>query len=72
MPETSDIRVTTAQLTAGLAGLIHGPYADASTAGAAELAAEAVRYLNHASARSRRRSASCSPTCRSGTASRAS
>jgi hypothetical protein len=32
MPETSDIPVTTAQLTAGLAGLTHGPYADASTA----------------------------------------
>jgi hypothetical protein len=49
MPET--ILVTTAQLTAGLAGLTVGPYADASTAGAAELAAEAVRYLNHAAAK---------------------
>lgn len=30
--------------------LVHGPYADASTVGAAELAAETVRYLNHAAA----------------------
>ena len=51
MPETSDTPVTTAQLTASLAGLIHGPYADASSAGAADLAAEAVRYLNHAAAK---------------------
>ena len=28
MPETSDIPVTTAQLTASLAGLTDGPYAD--------------------------------------------
>jgi hypothetical protein len=38
MPETSDIPVTTAQLTASLAGLTVGPYADASTAGAADQA----------------------------------
>jgi hypothetical protein len=48
MPETGDIPIAFAQLTAGLAGLIHGPYADASTADAAELTAEAIRYLNHA------------------------
>jgi hypothetical protein len=51
MPETKDIPVTTAQLTVSLAGLTHGPYADASTADAAELAAETVRYLNHAAAK---------------------
>ena len=43
MPEISDIPVTTAQLTASLAGLVHGPYADASSDGAADLVAEAVR-----------------------------
>ena len=51
MPETSDIPVTTAQLTASLAALTVGPYADASTAAAADLAAETVRYLNHAAAK---------------------
>jgi hypothetical protein len=51
MRETSDIQVTTAQLTASLAGLAVGPYADASTAGAGDLAAETVRYLNHAAAK---------------------
>jgi hypothetical protein len=51
MPETSDIPVTTAQLTASLAGLTVGPYADASTAGAADLAGETIRYLNHAAAK---------------------
>jgi hypothetical protein len=40
MPETSDIPDTSAQLTASLAGLAHGPYSDASTEGAGELAAE--------------------------------
>jgi len=50
MPET-DIPAATAQLTAVLAGLVAGPYADASTAGAAELAAETIRYLNHAAAK---------------------
>jgi hypothetical protein len=51
MPETTDTPATTAQLAAGLAGLIHGPYADASTAGAAELTADTLRYLNHAAAK---------------------
>jgi hypothetical protein len=51
MPETSDIPVTTAQLTVGLAGLTVGPYADASTAAAGDLAAETIRYLNHAAAK---------------------
>ena len=51
MPETSDKPVTTAHLTASLAGLIHGPYSDASTAGAADLAAETARYLNYAAAK---------------------
>jgi hypothetical protein len=51
MPETSDTPDTIAQLAASLAGLIHGPYADASTAGAADLAAETVRYLNYAAAK---------------------
>jgi hypothetical protein len=49
MPETPAI--TPAQLTAALAAHIHGPYADTDTAGAAEVTAEAVRYLNHASPR---------------------
>ncbi|HEY5398270.1 MAG TPA: hypothetical protein VIL16_23075, partial [Trebonia sp.] len=47
MPETNDIPAATAQL----AGLVHGPYADASTAAAADLAAETIRYLNHAAAK---------------------
>jgi hypothetical protein len=51
MPETSDIPVTTAQLAASLAGLVHGPYSDASTASAADLAAETARYLNYAAAK---------------------
>ena len=51
MPETSDISVTAAQLAAGLAALVHGPYADASTASAADLAAETARYLNYAAAK---------------------
>jgi hypothetical protein len=53
MPENSrtDNRLTPAQLTASLAALIHGPYVDASTAGAADLAAEAIRYLNYAAPR---------------------
>jgi hypothetical protein len=51
MPETSDNPVTTAQLAAGLAGLTVGPYADATTSGAADLAAETIRYLNHAAAK---------------------
>jgi hypothetical protein len=51
MPEIRDIPVTPAQLTASLAGLAHGPYADTSTIAAADLAAEAVRYLNYAAPR---------------------
>ena len=51
MPETSDTPVTTAQLTASLAGLIHGPYSDANTSSAADLTAETVRYLNYAAAK---------------------
>jgi hypothetical protein len=48
MPETSTSPATPAQLTAGPAALIHGPYADTSTTAVAELAAEAIRYLNYA------------------------
>jgi hypothetical protein len=53
MPENTrtDSQPTPAQLTASLATLIHGPYANASTAGAAEPAAEAIRYLNYAAPR---------------------
>ncbi|HEX4090423.1 MAG TPA: hypothetical protein VHZ33_17060 [Trebonia sp.] len=50
MPETSDSLVTPAQLTAGLAGLLHGPYADTVTAEAGDLAAETARYLAYAGA----------------------
>lgn len=50
MLETTDIPADAAQLTTGLAGLTHGHHADASTAGAADLAAETIRYLNHAAA----------------------
>ncbi len=41
MPENSrtDSQLTPAQLTASLAALVNGPYADTSTAGAADLAA---------------------------------
>ena len=42
---------TPGQLTARLAALVHGPYSDADTAAAADLAAEAVRYLNYAAPR---------------------
>lgn len=48
MPEITDTPVSAARLTASLAGLVHGPYCDDDTAGVAALAAEAVRYLNHA------------------------
>ena len=50
MPETSDVgrQLAPAQLTKRLAGLVHGPYDDLDTTGAAGLAAEAIRYLNHA------------------------
>jgi hypothetical protein len=52
MPETSATPAPApAQLAAALAARVHGPYADADTAGAAEAAAEAVRYLNHAAPR---------------------
>jgi hypothetical protein len=51
MPETSHAPDSTAQLAAGLAALTVGPYADATTAGAADLAAETIRYLNHAAAK---------------------
>ena len=53
MPENSrtDSQLTPAQLTASLAALVNGPYADTSTAGAADLAAEAIRYLNYAAPR---------------------
>jgi hypothetical protein len=51
MPETSDAPDTTAQLAASLAAFTDGPYADASTAGAADLAAETIRYLNYAAAK---------------------
>jgi hypothetical protein len=51
MPETSHAPDTTEQLTASLAGLTDGPYADASTEGAAALTAETIRYLNHAAAK---------------------
>ena len=48
MPETSTSPVMPDQLTAGLAALIHGPYADTSTTAAADLAAGSIRYLNYA------------------------
>jgi hypothetical protein len=48
MREISNISVTPAQLTASLASLTHGPYTDLSTAAAADLAAETIRYLNDA------------------------
>jgi hypothetical protein len=51
MHESSHAPDTTAQLSAGLASLTNGPYTDADTAGAAELAAETIRYLNHAAAK---------------------
>ncbi|HEX3715746.1 MAG TPA: hypothetical protein VHV09_23340 [Trebonia sp.] len=48
MRDISNIMVTPAQLTASLASLTHGPYTDLSTAAAADLAAETIRYLNDA------------------------
>lgn len=52
MPDNnSTLTLTPAHLTACLAGLVNGPYADADTAVAADLAAEAVRYLNYAAPR---------------------
>jgi hypothetical protein len=40
-----------AQLAAALAARTGGPHGDGDTAGAAEAAAEAIRYLNHAAPR---------------------
>jgi hypothetical protein len=51
MPEISDSPPTPAQLTASLAALVHGPYADAGTIAAGDLAAETIRYLNYAAAK---------------------
>lgn len=48
MRDISNIMVTPAQLTASLASLTDGPYTDLSTAAAADLAAETIRYLNDA------------------------
>src|ERR1700733_13986283 len=50
MPENSrtDSQLTPAQLTASLAGLVHGPYSDADTVGVVGLAAETIRYFNYA------------------------
>lgn len=49
MPGSDSVSMLSpAQAGAALAALVHGPYADADTVGAAGLAAEAVRYLNHA------------------------
>jgi hypothetical protein len=53
MPEDTGAgsQLSPAQLTEHLAALVHGPYDDLDTAGAAGLAAEAVRYLNYAAPR---------------------
>jgi hypothetical protein len=53
MPENVSIPITLtpAHLSACLAGLVHGPYGDADTAGVAGLAAETIRYLNYAAPR---------------------
>jgi hypothetical protein len=53
MPEnnSSMFTLTPAHLTACLVTLVNGPYADDDTAGVADLAAEAVRYLNYAAPR---------------------
>jgi hypothetical protein len=50
MPEndSSPFTITPAHLRACLVTLVHGPYADGDTAVVGGLAAEAVRYLNHA------------------------
>jgi thioesterase domain-containing protein len=50
MHEFRYVQVTPAQLTANLASLTHGPYADTSISAAADLAAETIRYLNRAAA----------------------
>jgi hypothetical protein len=51
MPEASHAPDTAARLAAALAALCDGPYADADTAGAAELTAQASRYLCYAAAK---------------------
>jgi hypothetical protein len=56
MPENADPgsaspALAPAQLAAALAARIGGPHCDADTVGAAETAAEAIRYLNHAAPR---------------------
>jgi hypothetical protein len=51
MPETGNTPLTPAQLAASLAGLLHRPYSDDDTVGAAALTAETMRYLNHAAPR---------------------
>jgi hypothetical protein len=48
VPTDTDRPLSPAQLAECLAALVAGPYDDLDTAGAAGLAAEAVRYLNHA------------------------
>jgi hypothetical protein len=49
--EASPFTLAPAHLSVCLVTLIHGPYADADTVGVADLAAEAVRYLNYAAPR---------------------
>jgi hypothetical protein len=53
MPEndSNPFTLTPVHLTACLATLIHGPYADDDTTGVAGLAAEAIRYLSYAAPR---------------------
>jgi len=55
MPETADPAsaspLAPGQLATALAARLDGPYSDADTAGAADAAAEAIRYLNHAAPR---------------------
>ena len=52
MPETpASPELAPAHLAAALAARVHGPYADADPAGAAEATAETIRYLNHAAPR---------------------
>jgi hypothetical protein len=50
-PKPATPPTPTARLTASLAALTDGPYAAASTEGAADLAAETIRYLNNAAAK---------------------
>jgi hypothetical protein len=52
MPDSDAVSpLPPALLLAQLAALVGGPYTDADTAGAAGLAAETIRYLNHAAPR---------------------